>query len=63
MKASTRATAEAEVAQKLGRGRGRQPKPLALPKTKPEAHERVHSGGEPVNANRVPLSALWSDLA
>ncbi|MBL4850322.1 MAG: ATP-binding protein [Planctomycetes bacterium] len=58
---------ESEIAAKLGKLRKRAPqRPVAA---KVEPHESVHavlaegSSGHGASAHRVPLSALWSDLA
>lgn len=53
---------DAHVAAKLGKLKRAIP-PRTLQKSKPEPHGIVHAAAGEGSANRVPLSALWSDLA
>lgn len=54
---------EAHVAAKLGKLTPKPKTPRAIQKSKPEPHGILHASAGETSANRVPLSALWSDLA
>jgi len=54
---------EAHVASKLGKLAPKPKTPRAIQKSKPAPHEILHASASEGSANRVPLSALWSDLA